>query len=58
MPCAYVFHDLYRAENLDPILAALGEEGIRSVGRYGAWEYSAMQDAIDWGLTAAREVLK
>lgn len=58
MPCAYVFHDLYRAENLDPILAALGEEGIRSVGRYGAWEYSAMQDAVDWGLTAAREVLK
>jgi len=28
------------------------------VGRYGAWEYSAMQDAVQWGLSAAGEVLR
>jgi len=58
MPCAYVFHDLYRAKHLGPILDYLAEKGIRSVGRYGAWEYSAMQDAIEWGLAAAREILE
>jgi len=58
MPCAYVFHDLYRAKHLDSILESLGEKGIRSVGRYGAWEYSAMQDAVEWGLDAAREIIK
>jgi protoporphyrinogen oxidase len=57
MPCAYVFHDLYRAKHLDSILESLREKNIQSVGRYGAWEYSAMQDAIEWGLSAAREVL-
>jgi len=58
MPCAYVFHDLYRAKHIDSILESLREKNIQSVGRYGAWEYSAMQDAIEWGLSAAREVLK
>ena len=58
MPCAYVFHDLYRANHLDSILESLGEKDILSVGRYGAWEYSAMQDAVEWGLSAVREVLK
>ena len=58
MPCAYVFHDLYRARHIGPILESLGEKGIRSVGRYGAWEYSAMQDAVQWGLNTAREILR
>ncbi len=57
MPYAYVFHDMYRARNLGTLLEALKTLGIRSVGRYGAWEYSSMQDAVDWGLRAAREVL-
>ena len=58
MPCAYVFHDLYRAKHLDAIFESLDEKDILSVGRYGAWEYSAMQDAVEWGRNAAREVLK
>jgi protoporphyrinogen oxidase len=58
MPCAYVFHDMYRANHLNPILEFLSEKQIISVGRYGAWEYSAMQDAVEWGLNAARGVLK
>jgi protoporphyrinogen oxidase len=58
MPCAYVFHDRFRARELPVILTRLSEYGIYSVGRYGAWEYSAMQDAVQWGLDAAREVIK
>jgi protoporphyrinogen oxidase len=54
---AYVFHDRYRAAHLGSILHSLREKDILSIGRYGAWEYSAMQDAVQWGLTAAREVL-
>jgi protoporphyrinogen oxidase len=58
MPCAYVFHDRFRVRELPDILNWLSVNEIYSVGRYGAWEYSAMQDAIQWGLDAAREVIK
>lgn len=58
IPCAYVFHDSYRAGHLDPVLKSLGEKNILSVGRYGGWEYSAMQDAVEWGLNTAREILE
>jgi len=57
IPCAYVFHDRSRAERLDSYLASLRGESIISVGRYGAWEYSGMQEAVDGGLRAAREAL-
>lgn len=58
MPCSYVFHDRFRVRELPSILSELRNRQILSVGRYGAWEYSAMQDAVQWGLTAAREVLR
>jgi len=58
MPCAYVFHDLYRERHLDSILEGLRQSSILSVGRYGAWEYSAMQDAVEWGLKAGQGVLQ
>ncbi|HDL52383.1 MAG TPA: FAD-dependent oxidoreductase, partial [Proteobacteria bacterium] len=45
MPYAYVFYDRNRKDHLDGILAGLREHSILSVGRYGAWEYSAMEDA-------------
>ncbi|UCF88154.1 MAG: FAD-dependent oxidoreductase [bacterium] len=57
IPCAYVFHDENRARHLHGVLAGLRKCGILSVGRYGAWEYSGMQEAVNWGLRAAREVL-
>jgi len=57
IPCAYVFHDRYRAEKLGLVLDRLRAAQIFSVGRYGAWEYSAMQDAVEWGIRTAREVL-
>lgn len=57
IPCAYVFHDRHRARRIESLKAGLRSMDILSVGRYGAWEYSGMQEAIDWGLLAAREVL-
>ncbi|MFV1957380.1 MAG: NAD(P)/FAD-dependent oxidoreductase [bacterium] len=56
IPCAYVFYDRYRKKNIKRILSELASHSILSVGRYGAWEYSSMQDAIAWGLKAGREV--
>lgn len=53
---AYVVYDhAYRAA-LDTIHPFLLEHGVRSCGRYGAWEYSAMEDALLEGRAAARAV--
>ena len=57
IPCAYVFHDRHRAASLGRVLDSLRERRIHSIGRYGAWEYSGMQQAVEGGLAAAREVL-
>lgn len=50
---AYVIHDRERREAVPALLSYLEERGIFSVGRYGAWEYSAMEDAIWHGRLAA-----
>jgi protoporphyrinogen oxidase len=56
LPHAYVVYDhAYRAA-LDTIHPFLREHGVRSCGRYGAWEYSAMEDALLEGRAAARAV--
>ncbi|UCG39399.1 MAG: FAD-dependent oxidoreductase [bacterium] len=57
IPHAYVFHDRYRAANLRWILESLRQNSIWSAGRYGGWEYSAMQDAVGWGLRTARGIM-
>ncbi len=57
IPYAYVIHDRERAALLPRALAALAEIGIDSIGRYGAWEYSAMEDAIWHGRLAAERAL-
>jgi protoporphyrinogen oxidase len=57
LPHGYVFYDRFREDNLPRILAALREAGIDSVGRYGAWEYASMQDAVEQGMAAARRAL-
>lgn len=52
---AYVIYDhRYRAA-LDTIHPFLLERGIVSTGRYGAWNYSSMEDALLMGRSAARE---
>lgn len=53
IPVAYVIHDRWRREALPRLEEYLGRHGILSIGRYGAWEYSAMEDALWQGRTAA-----
>lgn len=43
---AYVIYDHWREKNLDKLLHALQQEQIYSIGRYGAWKYSSMQEAV------------
>jgi protoporphyrinogen oxidase len=43
---AYVTYDKYRDESVDAILSFLRKNEIYSIGRYGKWEYSAMEDAM------------
>lgn len=53
---AYCIYDRYRETSLKIIAAYLGKTGIYSIGRYGAWEYSAMQDALNWGERTATSI--
>ncbi len=43
MPCAYVIFDHHRDAALKAIRPWLEKNGIFSIGRYGAWEYSFME---------------
>ena len=43
---AYVMYTPWRDKYLPHILQRLQEYNIYSIGRYGAWKYSSMQDAI------------
>jgi len=54
---AYVVHDRHRREALPDLLGFLEERGVLSVGRYGAWTYSSMEDALNQGREAAERVL-
>lgn len=55
---AYVIYDQWREKNIDKLLATLQEHAILSIGRFGEWKYSSMQDAIFDGKKAADEILK
>lgn len=46
---AYVIYDRHREQALATIQAYLESLGILSVGRYGGWNYSSMQDALEFG---------
>jgi protoporphyrinogen oxidase len=46
IPCGYVIFDRHRREALPVILEWLRERDVHSVGRYGAWRYDAMEEAI------------
>ena len=53
---AYVLYDRHRARHVPRILKTLRDAGIHSTGRFGAWEYSSMEDAIVGGADAAAAV--
>jgi protoporphyrinogen oxidase len=52
---AYVIYDSPRATALPTIQEYLNSIGIISTGRYGGWNYSSMEDAIQFGENAASE---
>ena len=53
---AYVYFDRHRARALPTMLAELERRGIYSIGRYGAWEHTSMEDAIGQGKQLAERL--
>ncbi|MGE5783280.1 MAG: protoporphyrinogen/coproporphyrinogen oxidase, partial [Myxococcales bacterium] len=57
---AYVIYDQHRDSALSTINDFLRSEHIIAAGRYGAWNYSSMQDALEFGEQAvctAQEIM-
>ena len=50
---AYVVYDANHESAVNDIHPWLNQRGIFSIGRYGRWEYSAMEDAMRQGIAAA-----
>lgn len=53
---AYVLFDRHRARALPAILEELERRGIHSIGRYGRWEHSSMEDAMAQGKGLAEKL--
>lgn len=58
IPHAYVIYDFWREKNLPRLLNRLHELNIHSVGRYGGWKYSSMQEAVLDGKNTATAILQ
>lgn len=54
---AYVTYTFWRDQQLPALLARLGEHNIFCGGRYGAWQYASMQEALLDGRALAQRVL-
>ncbi len=57
IPHAYVTYDQWREQNLPSLLQRLEENNIYSVGRYGAWKYASMQEAVLDGKAVADQAI-
>ena len=55
-PFAYVIPDLEYEKVRDIILPFLSNHSIQSIGRYGLWEYTSIQDAIAEGKNVASSI--
>lgn len=56
IPHAYVIYDQWREKNLPKLLHRLREDNIYSIGRYGAWKYASMQEAVLDGKEIAQTI--
>ncbi len=56
IPYAYVVFNRARQISLSVIREYLAKNNIFSVGRFGAWEYTSMEDAFMQGVSAVREI--
>jgi protoporphyrinogen oxidase len=57
IPHAYVIFDRWRDNNLPKLLTRLAQENIHSIGRYGAWKYSSMQEGLLEGKAISETLL-
>ena len=53
---AYVLFDKHRQRAIPALLAELERRGIYSIGRYGRWEHTSMEDAIAQGKQLAERL--
>jgi len=54
---AYVIFDFWREKNLPDIHQHLAGYHVRSIGRYGAWKYSSMQESLLDGKETAEQLV-
>ncbi|MCX5796937.1 MAG: FAD-dependent oxidoreductase [Elusimicrobia bacterium] len=57
IPYGYVLYDFQRGPALAAIFGELGRQGVESIGRYGAWKYSFMEEALLDGKACAERLL-
>lgn len=55
---AYVVYNLWREQNLKKLHETLNKENIHSIGRFGEWKYSSMQEAVLDGLENSKMALE
>ena len=53
---AYVIYDQNHSKVVPIILKTLAKNGVHSIGRWGAWNYSSMEDALIMGRDAASKI--
>ena len=58
IPRAYVIYDFWREKNLPKIHAQLAADNMYSIGRYGEWKYSSMQEAVLDGKKMAEHIMQ
>jgi len=56
LSCGYIIYDDQRNKMLKIIFPFLQNNQIWSIGRYGSWEYSNMEDAILHGIKIAKQL--
>ncbi len=54
---AYVIYDLWREQNLNLLHRQLNNLSVYSIGRYGEWKYSSMQEAVLDGKETVEQIL-
>ncbi len=57
IPVAYVTYDKNRTASTQTILSYLASQKVHSIGRFGGWKYSYMEEAILEGKATAEQIL-
>lgn len=57
IPCAYVIYDFERTPAVNAAMGYLNSKGVESIGRYGGWKYSFMEETILDGKRCAERIL-